>query len=161
MRGKVLAIEWQEEAVILKRLYQQERRPEIRTRLQGLWQLRQGKKMVEVAALVGVHYRTVQEWVKWYRTGGVTEVVKHRRGGRGQARRMKADQERALMERARTEGFDSVVQAQQWAKQELGVAYSYSGMRWVFERFQLKKKVPRPMSEKASAEAQQQWKKGV
>jgi transposase len=47
----------------------------------------------------------------------------------------------------------------QWA-QEQGVTYSYWGMRHVFARLKLKKKVPRPRNPKASAIAQATWKKG-
>ena len=47
----------------------------------------------------------------------------------------------------------------EWAKSH-GVEYTYWGMRWVFGRLGLRKKVPRPRSPKASAEKQEAWKKG-
>ncbi|MBI3950575.1 MAG: helix-turn-helix domain-containing protein [Acidobacteria bacterium] len=33
-----------------------------------------GKSLGEVTEVVGVGYRTVQRWVRWYRTGGLAEV---------------------------------------------------------------------------------------
>jgi hypothetical protein len=46
-----------------------------------------------------------------------------------------------------------------WAKQTGGVPYTYLGMRWVFARLNLRKKVPRPIAAQASLEAQEEWKK--
>jgi hypothetical protein len=37
--------------------------------------------LAETAAIVGVAFRTVQEWVGWYRAGGVEEVARRQRGG--------------------------------------------------------------------------------
>ncbi len=49
---------------------------ERRTRLQAFWHLRSGKKMQEVAELVGIAYRTLQYWVAWYRYRGLAEVLR-------------------------------------------------------------------------------------
>jgi hypothetical protein len=51
--------------------------------------------------------------------------------------------------------WDGVV----WAKEACGVVYTYWGMRWVFARLNLKKKVPRPIAPQASLAAQEEWKK--
>lgn len=48
-----------------------------------------------------------------------------------------------------------------WAKESHQVVYTYLGMRWVFYRLGLKKKVPRPRSPKALAEEQEAWGKGA
>ena len=65
--ARKLQIDWQESEDELCRLYKQEKDHQNRTRLQALWLLRPERTMKEVAGLVGVHYRTVQEWVAWYR----------------------------------------------------------------------------------------------
>ncbi len=39
--------------------------------------------MKEVAQIVDVDYRTVQEWVAWYRQDGVDEVLRHHHGRHG------------------------------------------------------------------------------
>jgi transposase len=48
----------------------------------------------------------------------------------------------------------------QWAQEQHDVRYTYWGMRGVFARLGLRKKVPRPRNPKASAEQQEAWKKG-
>jgi transposase len=156
-----LQIDWHEDEQTLYKLYKQEKDRQNRTRLQALWLLRQGRSMFEVATLVGVHYRTVQEWVAWYRLGGVTEVLRHRHGGHGGAeRRLTPEQEAELKAKAAAGEIRTVQDAVDWAKTVHQVDYTYWGMRWVFARLELKKKVPRPKSPKASAEEQEAWKKG-
>ena len=156
-----LQVEWQEDEATLKKLYQQERDHQNRTRLQTLWYLRQGRTMGEAAELVGVHYRTVQEWVAWYRQGGVAEVLSHRHGGaRPRERRLTGVQEAELKALAEAGEIRTIWDGVHWAEQEHGVPYTYWGMRGVFDRLKLRKKVPRQRSPKASAEQQEAWKKG-
>lgn len=157
--GRHLEIEWQHTRQRLSMLYQRETDWRTRTRLQALMLLRQGQAVAEVAETVGAHPRTVLRWVAWYRTGGVSEIQQHRVGGHGQpARRLSAVQEATLKAKAAGGEIRSVWEGVQWAAGEQ-VAYSYSGMRWVFARLGLKKKVPRPRNPKASPEAQTAWKK--
>src|SRR4030042_5751809 len=78
-----LQMTWQQDQETLERLYKQEKDYQSRTRLQALWLLRQDRAMAEVASIVGVHYRTLQEWIAWYRRGGTAEVLAHRHGGHG------------------------------------------------------------------------------
>lgn len=153
-------VEWQEDADGLKRLYLAEKDHQHRTRLQALWHLRQGRTVGEVADLVGQHPRTIQDWVAWYRRGGLAEVRRHRHGGHGgtKPRLTRAQQEelKTLSEQGR---IRTVWDGVHWA-QEQGVSYTYWGMRHVYERLKLKNKVPRPRNPKASAEEQEAWKKG-
>lgn len=158
--ARPLRIDWQEDEQMLYELYKQEKDHQNRTRLQALWLLRPGRSMKEVAGLVGVHYRTVQEWVAWYRKGGVDEVLRHRHGGHGgQKRRLNEEQEEELKAKAEAGEIRTIQDGVEWAK-IYGVEYTYWGMRWVFYRLELKKKVPRPKSPQASAEQQEAWKKG-
>jgi transposase len=163
MRGRPFVVVWGDEATTLFEQYRRERDPQVRPRRQALWLLRQGKALAEVAALVGVHYRTVQEWVQWYRQGGGPEVARHRVGGprRVSAPPLTAAQEARLQEEARTAGFATVGMAVSWAQEALGVSVSEREMRRLFARLGLRKKVPRPISDRASATAQAAWKKGA
>ena len=68
----------------LREQYRRQGRGEVRTRLHALWLLRSGWGMEQVAEVVGVHYRTVQRWVGWYRQGGIAEVRARHGGGHGQ-----------------------------------------------------------------------------
>ena len=159
--ARVLKITWHEEEATLYEFYRHEPDAQHRQRLQALWLLRSGRPMGEVAKLIGVHYRTVQEWVAWYRAGGLSEVLSHRHGGHsGPKRRLTPAQESELVNQAKAGRIRGIADGQHWANQTHQVGYSYWGMRWVFARLGLVKKVPRPKSPKMSPEAQQAWKKG-
>ena len=156
-----LQVEWQEDEATLKKLYQQERDHQNRTRLQTLWYLRQGRTIGEAADLVGVHYRTVQDWVAWYRQGGIAEVLSHRHGGsRPQERRLTVEQEAELKALAEAGEIRTIWDGVHWAEEKHGVEYTYWGMRWVYYRLELRKKVPRQRNPKASDVQQEAWKKG-
>ncbi len=155
-------IEWQEDEHTLYELYKQETDPHNRTRFHALWLLRQGRPLSQVAELVGIHYRTLQAWVAWYRHGGVAEVRSHRHGGHGgQLRRLTSAQEADLKAKAAAGDIRTIQDGVAWVKATYDVDYSYWGMRWVFDRLALRKKVPRPKSPQASAEQQAIWKKGA
>ena len=64
-------------------LYRAERDGRKKERLHALWLMRSGWTAKRVSAALGVHYTTVQRWVKWYRTGGLDKMVSRRRGGYG------------------------------------------------------------------------------
>jgi len=156
-----LQIDWQEDEQTLYKLYKQEKDVQNRTRLHALWLLRTGRPMTEVAPLVGVHYRTLQEWVAWYRQGGILEVLSHRHGGHGgRERRLSPEQEAELVSKAEAGEMRTIWDGVRWAREAHGVEYSYWGMRRVFARLGLRKKVPRPKSPKTSAAEQAAWKKG-
>ena len=160
--ARQLQMEWQEDAATLYARYKQEKDYQKRTRLHALWLVRQGHGLYQVAATVGVHYRTVQEWVAWYRRGGLAEVLRHRWGGHGgPARRLTADQEAELRVQASRGTIRTIQDGVAWARETCQVDYSYWGMRWVFDRLKLKKKVPRPRHPKTSVGEQAAWKKGV
>ena len=162
MRGRVMRLEWLDDEATLRQQYRHEHTGELRPRLHALWLLRQGRPLREVAPLVGVHYRTVQQWVAWYRQGGLSEVRRHRSGGRqGGPHRLTPEQEAALVAHAAAEGFTTVWEVVAWVLQHWGVRYTYWGLRHVVQRLGLKKKVPRPLAAKASLREQEAWKGGA
>jgi transposase len=155
-------VNWQDEEATLFKLYKQETDHQKRSRLQALWLLRGGHSLQEVTDSLGVHYRTVQRWVGWYRQGGLSEALAHRHGARGgPVARLSHDQEAELVSKAREGELRSIRDGVGWAEEEHDIHYSYWGMRQVYERLGLKKKVPRPTSPKASHEAQAAWKRGA
>lgn len=161
MRGRPLVIEWRDSEESLTWRYREEPDRQYRTQLQALRLLRQGRRMTEVAAIIGLSSRTVQRWVDWYRQGGLAEVRRHRLGGHGCApRRLSPAQEAALSALAAAGQIRTVWDGVHWAEAQ-GVRYTYWGMRWVFARLQLYKKVPRPTNPKASPAQQRRWKKGA
>ena len=84
--ARKLVVNWQEDAETLRRRYHRERDGQHRTRLHALWLLRSGKTLNGVAAALGVGQRTVQNWVGWYREGGLERGGSKRRlSARGSA----------------------------------------------------------------------------
>lgn len=161
MRGRKLVIDWQEDEATLYRLYKGESEVELRTRWHALWLLRQGHSAKETAGLVGVNVRTLCDWVRWYREGGIAAVRQHRHGGR-QGRKAFLTPEQCEQLKAQTaQGtFTTIGEAVAWVQKQFGVTYTYWGMRSLFQRLKITKKVPRPLAAKASPEVQEAWKKG-
>lgn len=161
-RGRPLVIAWrpEDDEAALKELYRRERRPDVRPRLQALWLLRTGRPVREVAAVVGVHERTVQRWVSWYRQGGVLAVRAHRQAGTGQPSFLTTEQQAQLWDQAATGAFRTAAEAQQWVAQQFGVRYRPGGMYALLGRLRIHPKVPRPVNPKADQVAQAAWKKG-
>jgi transposase len=160
--GQRLQIEWQETAEELKGLYRKEKHPQRRTRLHTLWQLRTGKRVQEVADIVGVGCRVIQRWLEWYRRGGLAAVLRRvsGHGAQGVPPYLNARQQRALVARVALGDFRTIWEVRHWVEARWGIRYSYNGMRSLMKRHQLGLKVPRPRSTKASVEAQEAWKKG-
>lgn len=159
--ARKMQIEWQDDVETLGAAYRNAKDTQDRQRLQALWLIRQGKAMAETAAIVGVHYRTVQEWVSWYRQGGIEEVLSHQHGGsRVHARRLSAAQETELKQKADAGEIRRIEDGVVWAQESHQVEYTYWGMRHVFARLGLRQKVPRPRNPQASEAEQEAWKKG-
>ncbi len=144
----------------LRRAYREEADGEVRTRLHGLWLLRRGQRLDEVAEVVGVHPRTVQRWVQWYRRGGVAAVQARQRGGPGQASWLSAEQQAAVVEQAATGAFHTAADARQWISDHFLVSYRPKGIYRLLKRLECRPKVPRPIHEKANLAEQAAWKKG-
>jgi len=153
-------VAWQEDAETLKTLYLLEKDHQGRTRLQALWYLRQGHTIKETSERIGKSSRSIQNWIAWYRQGGVEEVLGRRHGGfRDGGRRLSPEQEQDLKEQAEEGKLRTIWDGVHWAQQQ-GVKYRYGGMRKVFDRLKLRKKMPRPRNPKADIAQQEGWKKG-
>ena len=103
----------------------------------------------------------VQEWVSWYREGGMGEVVAHKMGGRGQPRFLSAEQERELTEEVSTGRFRTGGEIRDWIESEYGVSYKPGSVYSLLSRLGCSPKVPRGRHEKADLAAQESWKKGA
>lgn len=158
--GRQLRIPWQEDEATLFQWYRTEKQPDLKPRWQALWLLRKGQGMEKTAEVVGVHYRTLQQWVAWYRKGGGAEVGSHRKRGRGKASWLTAEQQEQFRSQVAQGTFRTARHALQWVKENSGVQYKLKGMYSLLERVKGKKKVPRPMATNTSLKAQEEWKKG-
>jgi len=161
-RGRPLVIDWrpEDDEGALKAAYRQEGRADVRPRLQALWLLRTGRPVWAVAVVVGVHERTVQRWLRWYRDGGLAAVRAHRQAGTGQPSFLTAEQQAQLWEQAATGAFRTAAEAQRWVAERFGVTYRPGGMYALLGRLRIHPKVPRPVNPKADQVAQAAWKKG-
>jgi transposase len=160
--GRKFVVEWRHSAEELRGRYRAERDPQLARRWQALWLLRQGRSLGEVAPLVGVAYRTVQEWAAWYRAGGLQEVARHRVGGLRRPIRplLSPAQEAALVQRAGTVGFATRRLALAWLAEQFGAALTMRQLERLFARLRLRLKVPRPLAARADPAAQAAWKGG-
>lgn len=161
MGGRPLRLTWHEDQDHLREQYRSERDPELRTRWHGLWLVRQGHSLTDAATLVGVNARTVRQWIAWYQDGGLAEVARHRHGGRqGRMGRLTPAEQQALIKETERGALLSSGDAVAWVEQQFGKRYRSFGMRSLLHRLGLRKKVPRPLAEKAELAAQAAWKKG-
>ena len=162
MHGKIVQVDWQDEEAALKGLYRGEKDAAVKARLQLLWLVCSGKQVKEATQVVGCHRRTAQQWLAWYREGGV-EGVRSKKGGntKGKSSRLSSEQKDALTTQANQEGFESGLAVRDYIEQTFGVVYKVSGVYSLLERLKVTKKVPRPMNVKAEASVQQAYKKGV
>lgn len=161
--GRPLVIAWaaEDDAAQLRRLYQAETRKDIRPRLHALWLLRTGRRIREVAAVLGVHERNVQRWVRWYRAGGLAAVMAHRRQGQGQPPRLSGDQQAQLAAVVETGRFRTAAEIRRWVAETFGVTYTEGGMYSLLARLRCAPKVPRPLHVNADLDEQERWKKGA
>ena len=162
-RGRPFVVAWRDEDTeeALRTVYRAERDPALRQRVRALWLLRGDTRLVgEVAAIVGVDYRTVQRWVRWYRSGGLTAVRSHRLGGPGQLPRLTLEQQEQVAKEVETGRFRSAATIRVWITETFGVTYSEGGMYTLLARLRCAPKVPRPLHTKANLEDQEAWKKG-
>jgi transposase len=163
MAGRRVRVEWQSSDTVeaLHAAYRAEGAVEVRMRLHGLWLLRGGRRLSDVADAVGVHYRTVQRWVRWYEQGGVGAVRAHRQGGVGQPARLTAVQQEQVAETVATGQFRTAAEIGAWITATFGVRYRPGGLYSLLGRLRCAPKVPRPLHEKADLDAQDRFKKGA
>ena len=162
MRGRRLEVAWQEQDTpeALKAAYQGERDVQLRTRLHGLWLLRAGWRLPSVAAAFGVHYRTVQRWVGWYRQGGLPKVLSHRMGGKGQQPFLTPQAQEQVAQEVSSGRFRTAQEIRDWIAKQYGASYRVGSIYGLMGRLRCSPKVPRPIHPKANQEQQASWKKG-
>lgn len=161
MHGKIVQVDWQDEEAALKRLYLTEKEATVKARLHLLWLVRSGKQVKDATAVVGCHLRTAQQWLAWYREGGV-DAVRSKKGGnaRGSSSRLSPAQKETLLAQANKDGFESGLAVRDYIEQTFGIVYTVGGVYGLLKRLRIKKKVPRPMNVKADPAVQEAYKKG-
>lgn len=158
---RILQVDWEESAEELKQKYRKETHPQRRERLFTFWHLRLGKQIREMSGLVGTDERVIQRWLAWYRKGGLSEVLRRvsGHGTVGVPAYLNVLQQKALVARVKSGDFRTVWDVIEWVEARWGIRYSYEGMRSVLKRNDCVLKVPRPQSEKANPQQQEDWQK--
>ena len=161
MHGRPFEVTWRESDTpeALKSVYQRERDPEVRTRLQGLWLLRCGWQLGTVAEATGTHYRSVQRWVAWYRQGGLPEVMGHKMGGPGRQPWLRLEEETQVSDAVATGRFQAAWEVRDWIKQQYGASYTLGGVYNLLKRLKCSPKARRLIHTKTT-QVQVTWKKG-
>ena len=159
------AIPWAaaDTAEALHQRYLAEAEGAVRTRLHALWLLRQPEAdwtPTTVAAALGVHRCTVQQWLKWYREGGLAAVCGRRKGGVGKPPFLTPDQQEQLVEEAATGVFGTAQAVRDWLEEQFGVVYAVGSLYTLLPRLGIRLKTPRPRHPNADPQARATWKKG-
>ena len=155
MIGRPLRIDWDEKDTpeSLKEAYLSERDIDVRARLHLLWLAREGWPITAAAAVIGVHNRSAQRWIEWYRNGGLDEVVSRKKGGVGQPRFLNDEQESELAEAVGSGRFRTAGEITDWVESEYGVRFKGNSIYSVLERLGCSPRVPRSRHVKANVES--------
>jgi transposase len=162
MRGRPFVLVWREEDTkeALKASYLAESDGALRSRLHALWLLRSGDALGAVAGVLGVHYRSVQRWVAWYRQGGLAAVRGHRMGGVGQKSFLTAEARAEVADAAASGRFHTAAEIRDWIADKYRASYTAGGVYSLLARLRCNPKVPRPINPKVDLGEQEAWKKG-
>ncbi len=133
----------------LRTLLGQQKTPFGKERMQALYllKLKKVKTIQELAQNLGRDRTTIQRWLRRYRQGGVSGLLKLQ-SRRGRTPGIPQWAERALNKRLHErEGFHSYGEIQEWLERTLGVSVSYQVVhRTVHYKLRGKLKRPRPQS---------------
>lgn len=148
------------EAVELQRHEKQQTVARLRLRVQFLRLLKtQAADSIKAAAqVIGITPKCGYEWWNLYRTRNFNEYLSLNYQPRRS--RLSAEQQQQLVNRAgQGNGFASQAEAQQYLADEFQVSYTQPGVCLLFQRLQIKAKVPRPENSGADKRAQAEYKK--
>ncbi len=111
-----------------------ERAISTRSRVHRLWRWRSGWRLPSVAAAGGVHYRTVQQGVRWDREGGLRAVVSHRKGGRGHRPYLSEAAQRSVVKAVATGRFRTAAEIRDWTAAQHAGGYAMGGTYRLLDR---------------------------
>jgi transposase len=119
-----------------------------------LW-LDQGRTETEVAQLLNVEPRTLRNWLKLYRTGGLEALctLQHK-GDRGE---LAPSQQQQLRDEIKTGRFRTAKQVRAWIEQTFAVVYSDSGVKRLLLRLGCSYHKASGFLFKAKRDKQEEW----
>jgi transposase len=110
----------------------------------------------ELASFLGYSVRSMELWLKSYKSGGITEMLIPVKKKQQRTRKVGKEIHKGLEERLNNpkEGFLSYVSAQRWVEQTYGVSINYNTLRlYMIDFFGSKIKRPRKSHIKKSEQA--------
>lgn len=119
----------------IERLRKEHAQTVLYMRLSALLWLDDGKSVDEVAKLLGICARTVRNWLKLYKTGGLDLLCKQNH--KGDPGNLTSQQQQELVAQAKTGKFRTVKQIVAWVQNQFHVTYSLSGMKLLLRRLGL------------------------
>lgn len=149
-----------ETAEQLKRLENSEENARQRKRLQLLRILKSGLTpyLTKACEMVGYSDKHGREIWQKYLAEDLEAAIKinYSRQKRG---KLTFEQEAEVNQKAETSGFASQSQAQAFIVEQFGVCLAISNVGKLFQRLEVRAKVPRPLNRKTSVEEQVEYKK--
>lgn len=144
----------------LKRLENKETNPRLRKRLQLLRILKSGLTpfLTKACEMVGYSDKHGREIWRKYAAAGLEGSVRlnYSRQKRG---KLTYEQEAEVNRKAAADGFASQSEAQQFIVEQFGICLAISNVGKLFQRLEVRAKVPRPVNRKTSQREQLAYKK--
>jgi transposase len=139
----------------LRKRARNERDHRITRRLLTLLWLDQGRTETEVANLLDVEPRSIRNWLKLYRTGGLDVLctLQHK-GDKGE---LTAEQQQQLRDEIQTGRFRTIKHVREWIEQTFAVAYSDSGAKRLLQRLGCTYHKASGYLSKAKRDKQEEW----
>jgi transposase len=130
-------------------------------RFHALYLLRKKKSLKDVKDILGVHYVTIQRWVKLYREKGLEGMEKKKTGPpAGKTEKLSEEQKEEIVKRSDEGKIISAPKEAMELKKRHNIKISASGMRKLLHRLDLRPKMPRPKCSKRKEGALERWKEG-
>jgi transposase len=147
----------------LQSLLKKEHQRRIAQRLQAVLWATPGKNAREIAALVAVQMRTVQNWIARYNGQSLEGLADHYPGGNRNKLTVEQHQQLAgYLDQQAQDLHARICQGRHlhdWIARQFGVVYSLSGLYGLLRRLDYRCLVPRPRHPKADSQAQEAFKK--
>jgi putative transposase len=145
--GKTLKVGGPATQAAIEAAYKASQDPHERERLLAIRMGQQGQWTLEtIAQVLGRGRDTIVRWVRAYREGGMTRLLKRRYQGR-RAQLSEADQQ-ALVEGLRKGQWKSAKEIRRWLQKERGVELKLGGVYYWLNRLEARWKVPRKRHKK-------------
>jgi transposase len=158
--GRPFVVDWKHSEQELLEAWKKSEKKDS-NRFHALYLLRKGEKLGNVKNTLAIHYKTVIRWVRLYREKGLDGIKKKKTGPRsGTTGLLNDEQKSEILNRSDDGKIISAPQEARELKNRYNIIISYSGMRKLLRRLDLRPKMPRPKNPKRDEEKFKQWKEG-